>query len=760
MRPRTLAGLTAALLLCGSGAAAARTIPDPAPELPILHEEAKAGTVVVDGSTSGAPVAARTIDGHIDDWTGTATDLGGTAVYSRGELVYTDHLFDAYGADDGGDAQRLAVLDPLNKGVPETYRLDPIFQADLPGEFGVPTPAQAKAEEQYGDLDYTGPADLTEVRLAADGTSLYLLARTATMTAPDQTAVVVLLDTVPGSAHHEIPFGAGIASDTADVAVLLASGRGRAVDLATGAETPVTVAADATGWTNAIEASVPLSLLGGEHPVGVAAASGLSDPATGGVRALANVAFRSAEPVRTWFDKSQALTLGQGTIDPFFTSVDPAALRVGRTDAWHAGPGYFDKVFTSSEAISSEGGMEGIRQHYGLFIPTAYGTGAAKVPLTFWLHWRGGKAHSAAAVSPRVMRDFGENAGTIVAAPRGRGSSSWYLGRGQVDLDEVYADVTKLFAIDLDHVNVTGHSMGGWGSWLEAVLHPDRFAAALPVEGPLTQGAWTGLDFPNCDQYKYSEYTFCYVETNDSNPRTQHTLRMMANLRNTPIAVWQGAIDELVPVSGVTRQMTELANLGYRYRYYLFPNYEHYSHPVVDEWAEGARFFQAQRRDPNPARVTYRRDMPFERSVESGANQHDTEIPVQLDFDHAYWMSELTPVNLVDGVAIFDGVTLARPATPTLTVPEAGGPASVGQVGPYVMTGQKWVANPLASAPAAANGFEITVSGASAVRLDLVRMGIDPSRPITAKVTTDTPLEVRLGTRTVLFPSGTSEVTI
>ncbi len=67
-------------------------------------------------------------------------------------------------------------------------------------------------------------------------------------------------------------------------------------------------------------------------------------------------------------------------------------------------------------------------------------------------------------------------------------------------------------------------------------------------------------------------------------------------------------------------------NLGYRHRYYLFPNHEHYSHPVVDEWAEGVRYLHQFTRDAIPERVTYIRYMAFEQSVESGHNQHDDVV--------------------------------------------------------------------------------------------------------------------------------------
>jgi hypothetical protein len=97
-------------------------------------------------------------------------------------------------------------------------------------------------------------------------------------------------------------------------------------------------------------------------------------------------------------------------------------------------------------------------------------------------------------------------------------------------------------------------------------------------------------------------------------------------------------------------------------------------------------------------------------------------------------------------------------------VPEAGGPASVNQVGPYTMTGLAWLDDPLAAVPEAANGFEIDVSGALQVRLDLVGMGLDVAATITGTVTTDTPLLLRLDTRTEIvefeLEAGTTSVTL
>jgi pimeloyl-ACP methyl ester carboxylesterase len=751
MKQTFLAVTGGSLLLVA--AAVAALIPEEVPGLPVVSTEVPAGGGhVIDIGTT--PPDAKTVDGDISDWTGTSTGFGGTIIYSRGELIYQDHIFDSYGADDGNDVERLSVLDPLGALEPRTYRVNPLSQYG-PGELGLPTYGPITGKQAYGDAnggEFVPHADLLEVRVAADADTVWLLVRTTTMTAADQTAILVLADTAPGSTARAVPFNSGLVTSRGDIAILLAGSSAKVVDLASGASlgsVGVSVATNPAGYVNAIEAAIPRTLVeNGTGGLSLAVAAGSLAPdgdlASLGVNAnVANVAFRTSEPVRFWWEKQQALALFAKTIDPFFAEIDLAKLESGFSQAYVPGTGYHDRIFESKGLhgnVSEESGKDGIFQHYGVYLPSSYVAGTPS-PLQLWLHFRGGEGHTAATVAPRIMQDYGEDVGTIVVTPRGRGTSTWYVGKGHVDFLEVWDDVHERFSVDEDRTYVSGHSMGGWGTYLLTILYPDRFAAGMPVAGPVTQGAWTGLDFPGCDDFRSDDYTPCYVSANGSDPRVQHTRRLLENLRHVPLGVFQGATDELVPVSGVTLQVERLVELGYRHRYYLFPSYEHYSHPIVDEWAEGVRYMHQFKRNPNPATVSYIRDMPFERATET--NQCPS-CGLNFDFDSAYWMSELTPGDMTSGVARFDGRSLAIVEPPELTVPEAGGPASPGQTGPYVMVGLGNLADPLTAPAALANGFEATLGGAIRVRLDLRRMGIDSAAPVSGALTSDQPLLLRL----------------
>ncbi|HEX8207469.1 MAG TPA: alpha/beta hydrolase-fold protein, partial [Solirubrobacteraceae bacterium] len=599
-----VAGLGLALVLAAATPAAAQDV-----TFPIIGTETKRGS----GTTTALPAqqpSVKALDAAFADWSGTATGFGGSLVRSHGELIYTDHLFDAYGADDGGDVERLNTFGPAHDAIPETYRIEALAQQDPAGEFGVPAPEELRYSTNYGDLEHEDVADLSEVRVAVQGTDLWLLARTTTMRSASDTALLVLVDNggPEATTPRQVPFGSGLTTTRAERAVLLAGNRGWIADLTTGAVRAMPsgrVATRPDGYENAIEAYAALG-----RAQSIAVAAGRQNAAGDGLANVANVAFRTEEPVREWFDKQQALALHAGTIDPFFAALDAPALAAGQTERWEPGPGYHERVFRSTEAISSEDGENGVLQHYGLYLPDGYDENTPTA-LQLWLHWRGGTAHSAGAAIPGMFRDLGDEQDSVVVSPRGRGSSSWYVGKGMVDVEQVWADVHDLVDVDASRRYVSGHSMGGWGSFLMTITHPDWFAAALPASPPVTQGAWTGLDFPGCDQMKFDEYTPCYVEANNGDARAQHTRRLLENLRNTPVAIQTGIEDELVPFSGVARQSERLVQLGYRHRLYGYATQEHYGPPVWDQWGEGGRYMHQFRRPSQPARITHVRDMPF-----------------------------------------------------------------------------------------------------------------------------------------------------
>ena len=740
-----------ALALIATSIPAAGIIPEVVPDLPVLGQQAHRGNDLIRHPIPAQPVTLKVADGDISDWTGEISRFGGTALYSAGEFVYQDYLMDDRGADDGGDYRRAQITDATTAAEPRTYRIEILPQA-LGEQFGAEGPSELVAPAEYGDAAVPGPlqdhADIVEARVAADDDALHILVRTASMHEPAGTAVVVLLDTVAGG-EYPAP---GVTSTGAEYAILAIGNAGSITRegelLACGC---VTVASNPTDFTNAVEISIGREAFEQlPEQLGIAIAAGVSEngatlasvkPAEA-ASDLINVAFRYDEPTRIWMDRDQAFALYEGSIDRFMTQIDLSKLLDGYSESFEPRPGYYERIYVSDSPVvresSSNSYHQGTFQQYGVYLPSSYRPGSP-TPATWWTHYRGGHAHDAAAWVPGLIRQLGEQQGNIVITPGARGTSSWYVGRGHEDFLEAWDDSMAAFSIDPDRVYMSGYSMGGYASWLLPLVYPDRFAGAFPTAGPPTQGLWDGVGVASSG-------------ANDGRAAEQLTFDIIGNAANLGYVIYHGTSDELVPVSGPIRMASQLALDGYQFRLYLFPGAEHYTLAVIDDWGEAAAYLNTFKRDPNPPRVVYTVKPSLELATETVSIPAGAEL--DYAFDGAFWVDGLVvrdgdPADAAT-VGTIDAITLGRGMDEMLRVPEAG---ALGQPEAYVMTGQRWVRNGWV---APANSFSATLTNLASAELDLARMGLGTASAISASVTSDGAVTLRLAGAW----AGTPEVTV
>lgn len=122
-------------------------------------------------------------------------------------------------------------------------------------------------------------------------------------------------------------------------------------------------------------------------------------------------------------------------------------------------------------------------QPYRLYIPTAY-DGSKAFPLIIALHGMGGDENSIFDFyDSGLFKKLAEERGYIVACPKGREPASMYRGPAEQDVLDVIAEVEKDYKVNPDRVYMTGHSMGGFGTWSIAIDHPAIFAALAPISG-------------------------------------------------------------------------------------------------------------------------------------------------------------------------------------------------------------------------------------------------------------------------------------
>lgn len=150
------------------------------------------------------------------------------------------------------------------------------------------------------------------------------------------------------------------------------------------------------------------------------------------------------------------------------------ALEAGR-DPWAARRGDFRMAYRSK--------VDSTLQPYRLYVPTGY-DGAKAYPLVIALHGMGGNENSYfEAYEKGSFKTYAEQRGYIVACPKGRNPASMYAGTAEQDVMDVIAEVRRAYKVDPDRIYMTGHSMGGYGTWSLAMNHPEVFAALAPIAG-------------------------------------------------------------------------------------------------------------------------------------------------------------------------------------------------------------------------------------------------------------------------------------
>jgi predicted esterase len=186
----------------------------------------------------------------------------------------------------------------------------------------------------------------------------------------------------------------------------------------------------------------------------------------------------SAQYRLSLYDLANAGEIGFERID-FQSEVQEAiamieALETGR-DPFASRRGDFRKAYLSK--------VDHTFQPYRVFVPSSY-DGSKAFPLVIALHGMGGDENSYFDGYDRgAFTREAQKHGYIVACPKGRKPASMYRGDAEKDVLDVLAEMLRDYRIDADRVYLTGHSMGGFGTWSVSMNHPEVFAAIAPISG-------------------------------------------------------------------------------------------------------------------------------------------------------------------------------------------------------------------------------------------------------------------------------------
>ncbi len=184
-----------------------------------------------------------------------------------------------------------------------------------------------------------------------------------------------------------------------------------------------------------------------------------------------------------------------------------------------------------------------VQMQYLLFTPEGYEQAEGKIwPLIVYLHGGSRRGENIERLREPgyglpAMVEKNKSFPFIVLSPLCPEGEYW------TDTEAVIAlldEVMNKYAVDASRVYLTGHSMGGFGTWYLAYKHPEKFAAIAPMSAPMVITRWA------------------------------------SRLKEMPIWAFHGEKDELVPVSDTQDLVHALTALGNDVRLTILPNRDHY----------------------------------------------------------------------------------------------------------------------------------------------------------------------------------------
>jgi pimeloyl-ACP methyl ester carboxylesterase len=214
--------------------------------------------------------------------------------------------------------------------------------------------------------------------------------------------------------------------------------------------------------------------------------------------------------------------------------------------------------------------------------------------------------HGAGVEALRLVDCHAQKDWAFVVAPTNRRRFGFdWQDWGRLDALEVLNLVKNAYPIDSNRMYLTGHSMGGHGTWHIALTHPDLFAAAAPLAG------WTcfQLYIPWFLQKSYSFAEPGQIAIRDMSLREDFVPDFVENALNLPIFITQGGSDDNVPPVHSRFFASLLDELGYEYHYKEIPGKGHWYNlddsekTVCVDDPELMEFLKASIREPFPRHV-------------------------------------------------------------------------------------------------------------------------------------------------------------
>ncbi|AKD54228.1 carboxylesterase family protein [Spirosoma radiotolerans] len=279
----------------------------------------------------------------------------------------------------------------------------------------------------------------------------------------------------------------------------------------------------------------------------------------------------SSRKVAFMFDGSGISTKGTQSCELTLTqkgkSLDAGTVSI---EAVPAGASY-SQTFVSQ--------IDGSLQYYAVTPQSSAGT----APSALFLSVHGAGVEASGQARAYKAKDWGNLVAATNRRPRGFNWEDW----GRIDALEVLAIAKNRFKPDPQHVYLTGHSMGGHGTWFLGATYPDKWAAIAPCAG-----------YPTLKEYGSADGV---IPTTSNDPLEQMLLRagnqsdvlkLTSNYKPLGIYVLHGDADRTVPVTYARQMRKILGESQPDMSYYEYPGGSHWFGDESVDWKPLFDFFK------------------------------------------------------------------------------------------------------------------------------------------------------------------------
>ncbi|MBT1695674.1 prolyl oligopeptidase family serine peptidase [Fulvivirgaceae bacterium PWU4] len=232
--------------------------------------------------------------------------------------------------------------------------------------------------------------------------------------------------------------------------------------------------------------------------------------------------------------------------------------------------------------------IDGSVQYYSVAPQMSTGNGQPAMFLS--VHGAGVQAiGQARAYKPK---DWGVLVAPTNRRPRGFNWEDW----GRLDALEVFELARKKFNPDPQKIYLTGHSMGGHGTWYLGATYPGKWAAIAPCAGYPTLTGYGSADGKIPESGATEVEKLLLRAGNASN-----VIELARNYRSLGVYIHHGDSDKVVPVTYAQQMRKVLGEFHKDFSYYEYPGGSHWFGNESVDWLPIFDYFRWHHIQPDSA---------------------------------------------------------------------------------------------------------------------------------------------------------------